>query len=232
MINSAALQYSQKELLDWHRLFSDTKARMRIAEIGQKPERRVLYINSETPQPDRNSGSIDALNLMRILHEFGYRVTFIPESNFAAQIPYTSDLEQMGIQCVYFPDYNSVSDVLNDLGSMLEIVVLCRANIADKYLKYFREREPQAKIVFNSVDLHHLRVARQAQITGDSALKCEAESLKVTELNAIRNADATIVLSTAEIDLLRKDVPDAPLYLVPLLRDIPDDRTTPPPRAA
>ena len=50
-------------------------------------EANALYVDADTPAPDQNAGSIHALNLMRLLRDFGFRIFFVPESNFAANTP-------------------------------------------------------------------------------------------------------------------------------------------------
>lgn len=189
---------------------------------------RVLYIDADTPQPDRNSGSIDAMNLMRLLKRFGARITFVPESNFAYRGPYTVALGKLGVQVAYHPKVRSVREVLEEAQGQFDLVFLCRAYIADRYLGLVREMAPRARIVFYTVDLHFLREEREAEMSGDPALIKAAAESKVRELTSIRSSDVTIVLSTYERDILLPDVPSTTqLRVLPLLRDIPPNLAAP-----
>jgi len=185
------------------------------------PRLRVLYIDADTPQPDRNSGSLDAVNLMRLLNRFGARITFVPESNFAHRGAYTEALGKLGVEVAYHPVVSSVREVLEREADAFNVVFLCRAYIADRYLAMVRELAPRARIVFYTVDLHFLREEREARIAGDAALLDAAAQSKARELASIRGSDLTIVLSTHEREMLAREVPEARVRVLPLLRDIP-----------
>jgi putative sugar O-methyltransferase len=185
-------------------------------------EPTVLYIDAETPMPDQNSGSIDAMNLMRMLLHFGFRVLFVPESNFAHRGKYTERLFELGVTALYATYFTSVRQVLEQFGRDLSLVVLCRAYIADKYIALVRELAPQARIVFNTVDLNFLRDQRAAALSGDPVALAAAEAQRDAEFNSIAAADGTIVLSRYERQLLATVLPKARVHLIPLIRDIPE----------
>lgn len=185
------------------------------------PPLRVLYIDADTPQPDRNSGSIDAINMMRLLKRFGARITFVPESNFAYRGAYTDALGKLGVRVAYHPHSSSVREVLEKARGGFDLVFLCRAYIADRYLAMVRELAPRARIVFYTVDLHFLREEREAALSGDPAQLAAAAQSRARELACIAGSDMTIVLSTHERDMLAEAVPQARVRVLPLLRDIP-----------
>lgn len=185
------------------------------------PRGRVLYIDAETPMPDRNSGSIDALNILRIFTDLGFRVTFIPESNFLHRGKYTEALQACGIEVVYHPYNSTVGEVLERGTREFDIVVLCRIYIAEKYVDRLRECAPHAKIVFNTVDLHFLRLMREADLLGNEELASSAKQVRISELDVIKKADVTIVLSSVEAELVEQELPGARVRVIPLLRQIP-----------
>lgn len=53
----------------------------------------ILIIDALTPMPDQDSGSIDMLNLIKILIDIGFRVHFVPVSGFSHSKEYTKDLQ-------------------------------------------------------------------------------------------------------------------------------------------
>jgi putative sugar O-methyltransferase len=187
----------------------------------------LLYIDADTPAPDQNSGSNDAINLMRMLDRSGFRVTFIPESNFAHRGKYTEQLQALGVHTLCLPTYGTVREVLMNIGRQLDVVFLCRADIMERHLATIRELAPQARVVFNTVDLHALRAKREAELsTKRGALKA-AQALWTSELASIAKADATIVLSSYEQHLLAKELPSANIHVIPLIRDIPSHLDAP-----
>lgn len=181
--------------------------------------KRLLYIDSDTPTPDQNAGSIEAVNLMRIFGAFGYRVTFIPESNFVHRGRYTEDLQRMGVRAIHFPFARTGREVLS--AATFDVVVPCRVWIAESYVPLARELAPDARIVFNTVDLHFLREQREAEVRNEPAALAKAAESKRNELAIIRACDVSIVLSTVERDILARDAPEARVHVLPLVRDIP-----------
>ena len=76
--------------------------------------------------------------------------------------------------------------------------------------------------IFNTVDLHFLRMQRQAEIEDSEPLRREAFRYKEIELALMKKADKTIILSEVESGLLLNEgVAEEKLYIVPLIREIP-----------
>jgi putative sugar O-methyltransferase len=191
--------------------------------------RRALYIDADTPAPDRNSGSMDALNLIKILDSMGFRVTFVPESNFAHRDRYTDDLQKIGVRALFSPLCSSVEQALAEAPEPFDLVVLCRGWIAERYVDVVRRLAPKAKIAFNTVDLHFLREQREAELNNDAAALAAAEGTKRTELSMIAACDATIVLSTFERDMLAREGRTGNVHVLPLLRAVPERLEAPGP---
>jgi glycosyltransferase involved in cell wall biosynthesis len=80
---------------------------------------------------------------------------------------------------------------------------------------------PRAKVIFNTVDLHYLREERRASTQTGIPRSSAARRMKQQELEVVRRADTTIVISPIERELLAKEVPAARLHVIPLLREIP-----------
>ena len=171
--------------------------------------------------PDHNAGSIESLNLMRMLQDFGFRVLFVPESNFAYRGTYTDDLLERGINALYADHFNNMEEVLGQFGRELTLVILCRTTIAGRYVDMVRRLAPQARIAFNTIDLHFLRERRAAELTGDRVALAAAETLRQSELATMKAVDATIVLSRHEQELLTRELPGAAIHVLPMVRDLP-----------
>ena len=186
------------------------------------PAGRVLYIDADTPTPDQNAGSAYTINIIRILNQFGFRVTFVPECNFIHRGKYTDTLQAMGVEAIYAPYFHNVRDLLIEKDGNFELVVLCRVEIAHRYLGLVRQLVPRARIVFNTVDLHFLREMREAELSDQPELLERARRTRHAEIGAIRKADATIVLTDQEADIVRREAPGALIHVIPLVPD-PDE---------
>ena len=180
----------------------------------------VLYVDAVTPEPDKDSGSVDSVNTMAILRGLGYRVHFVPGTNFAHWGKSTQDLQKMGVECIFHPYYSNMDMLLNERGNSFDYVVLSRAEVCDLFLKKIRKKCPDAKIIYNTVDMHFLRMEREAKQNKDSDMALAASTMKKKELGFIKNADATIVLSEYERGFLNKIHSIAPkLWTIPLVRN-------------
>jgi glycosyltransferase involved in cell wall biosynthesis/SAM-dependent methyltransferase len=106
---------------------------------------------------------------------------------------------------------------LQQHGSEYEVALLSRAPVAYHYLSAIRRYAPQAKIILNTMDLHYLREAREAELDGGAEKITKAKHMKERELDIIRQCDATIVLSAVEKELLQKDLPGVKIAAIPLI---------------
>jgi O-antigen biosynthesis protein len=82
-----------------------------------------------------------------------------------------------------------------------------------------RQLVPRARIVFNTVDLHFLRELRGAELLDKPELFARARSTQRAEIASIGKADATIVLTNEEADIIRHEAPCALIHVIPLVPD-------------
>jgi len=181
---------------------------------------RVLVLDHCTPTPNQDAGSIIVFNMGILLREMGFQVTFIPEDNFMYMPKDTAALQRSGIEVLYAPYYLSVEQHLKESGGRYDLVLLFRPGVVERHLNTIRKYCPQAKVIFHTVDLHYLRMSREADMLGREGKLREAREMKKKELEAIRSVDATIVTSTIEFELLRSEVSNKRLYVLPLIMDI------------
>lgn len=186
--------------------------------------RRVLVIDHCTPTPDQDAGSVTAFNLMLLLREMDFQVTFIPEDNLLYMRDYTTALQRAGIEVLYAPYLTDVGQHLKDCGERYDLALLFRPGVIQRHLTTVRKYCGNAKVLFETADLHYLRMYREAELLGDAAKKKAAEEMKVCELAAMNAVDSTIIRSSTELDLLRPLLPAAKLHVFPLIIDIPASR--------
>ncbi len=165
---------------------------------------RVLFIDACTPTPDQDSGSIDIYNLMKVFVGMGWAVTFIPEDNYAYMEKYTPMMQALGVQMLYHPHVKSVDQHISEFGKIYNLIMSFRPLVTAKHIDNIRSKCPHAKLVFNTVDLHFLRTEREAKLKGNTDLAKESQRLKKLELGLIKKADLTTVVSTTELDILKK----------------------------
>ncbi|WP_296806994.1 glycosyltransferase, partial [Thiocapsa sp.] len=175
--------------------------------------RRALVVDNYMVTPDRESGSVRMINLFRILQGLGFKVTFAA-ANLEAPEPYVADLQRIGVEVLYRPYVRRIRDHLASHGTGYDLVILSRADAAAATLDTARTHCTKARIVFDTVDLHFLRERRLAQLQGDRATLRVAERRKAQELDLMRRADLTFVVSEAERDILAAEAPDVQVHVV------------------
>ena len=182
--------------------------------------RRVLVIDHCTPTANQDAGSLITFNMMLLLREMNFQVTFIPENDFLYQPEYTTALQRAGIEVLYAPYVTSVKQHVEEFGGRYALVLLFRPIVFDRHFNSIRQYCPQAKVLFHTVDLHFLRMSRDATLQSDEAKHQAADDMKRLELSAICASHASIVVSTAELELLRPELPKAKLHVFPLIMDV------------
>jgi GT2 family glycosyltransferase len=192
----------------------------------RRATRRVLVIDHCTPTPNQDAGSVTVFNMMLLLREMNFQVTFIPEDNFLYMPEYTTALQRAGIEVLYAPYVTKVEQHLKEYGDRYDLAFLFRPCVVERNLKAIRKHCPRAKVLFHTVDLSFLRMSREAELHPNKTKQSAADEMKQRELAAIRASDASIVHSTAELELLLPELPDAKLYLYPLIMDVPGTKNT------
>ena len=172
----------------------------------------ALVIDNALPRPDHDAGSVATFEQMLLLRRLGYRVAFAAAGG-DQDLPAAKDaLRRNGIEVVAPPAYDSITAYLDAYGASLDLVQVYRHAYASMFFDRVRGLAPQAKLLFAPADLHHLRAARLAALTGEAAP--ELADLRAQELDCIRGSDATIITSDYEVALLRDEVPPGKLRLL------------------
>ena len=184
-----------------------------------RQQRQVLVVDVQTPHPDRDSASLRLFNLMRMLRDEGAHVVFLP-ADLRHEDGYTQALQQIGVEAWYAPHAGRVPAWLREHGPRFDHVLLCRHYVASEFLPLVRRFAPQARVLFDTVDLHYLRERRAAGLGGDPALLRAALRTRRLELDLVARSDVTLVVSEAERALLRVDAPHSEVEVLSNLHDV------------
>jgi GT2 family glycosyltransferase/SAM-dependent methyltransferase len=199
-----------REVLDADQFEPSESVLRRASDRNRGPH--VLVIDHRVPSPDRDSGSLRMWEMLRGLRALGCRVTFLPD-NHARWEPYTQRLQGEGVEVLYEP--LSVPAHLASIGERLALAIVSRPYVAPRYLHLLREYNPNARIVYDTVDLHYLRERRRAEIEGGPGAGGAAATWQEIELALVRSADVTAVVAEPERDEIRRLVPDADVVVLP-----------------
>lgn len=182
-------------------------------------QRQVLVLDEAVPHPDRDSASLRQFNLIRMLVEAGVHVVFVPTRREHGG-RHTEALQQLGVEVWYAPYLQGLGGWLREHGRRFEVVLLVRHHVAHACLPLLATLAPQARTVFDTVDLHYLRERRGAGIANDARLLREAERTRERELQVMARVGVTLLVSEAEQRQLREDAPQVRTELLSNLHDL------------
>jgi len=157
----------------------------------------ILFLDEHVPFDDRDAGSRRLALLLRLARAHGWSVVFGSLEN-RAYPPYSDRLRQAGIEVISGFGEDSLAG-LRARGSLFDCVWVSRAQVASDYLAAVRSSQPQARVVYDTVDLHFVRLSRQAKVQGRRTGHDDMERL---ELDAARRSDVTVVTSSHEVETL------------------------------
>ncbi|MFN3868385.1 MAG: glycosyltransferase, partial [Hyphomicrobiaceae bacterium] len=190
-------------------------------EKERDTKKRMLVIDACTPEPDKDAGSITAWEIMRSAQSLGYKVTFIPESNFTYLGRYSDDLARVGIEAIHYPFETTVQGHLEKRGGEYDAVLVFRGPLMAKYAEVIRRLAPRARLIFHTSDLHYLRAEREAELDGTRSLRAESlAKQKMQELAVIDAVDCTIVHSTHESEVLAREKVKSEVVVFPWIMDV------------
>ncbi len=185
----------------------------------------VLVVDAHILMPDQDCGSLRMMEVVRAIRGRGHHVSFIPDHPGPLG-RYLEELQCIGVEVIVPPHYGSLEEFLKERGRQFDLAILSRANVAATHMTAVRRFAPQAKVVFDTVDLHFLREERQAHVTQDEGLLAEISNRKQSELKLVGRADCTLVVSPIEKEILAEECPDCDVRVLPTIYPI-DERDRP-----
>lgn len=163
----------------------------------------LLMVDHYVPQYDKDAGSRTVFQYLRMFVNKGYHVKFIGD-NFYRHEPYTTTLQQMGIEVLYGSYYaGHWKEWVQENADFIDYVFLNRPHISVHYIDYIRVHT-KAKIIYYGHDLHFLREMRKYELTKDSKALEDSEDWKKKELELMRKADVVYYPSYVEVQEIAK----------------------------
>lgn len=190
-----------------------------VEKAIHRGQRHILVIDALMPDPSRDAGSLQVFNIMHLLREMGWRVTFMADNRIASPRDIRT-LGAIGVEVLCKPWSPPLATWLRHERDGLNAVMLCRHYVADPNLPLIRRMAPKARVLFDTEDLHFLRERRAAEHTGNSALIRQAAASQRREFALMRECHATFVVSAAELALLNRELPEANVLLLPNMHPV------------
>ncbi len=186
----------------------------------RSPGKHVLFIDSELPDPGRDSGSVDTINYVTWLCALGYTVHFLSTS-YGRERSSDRFVLSAGAKVLSIKNEHDVSKYLRDKGFDFDMFFLSRVHSGGRLFEECRRANPGACVVFNTVDLHFVREEREANIREDKEALFRSAMLRERELYVARQSDLTIVVSSMEKEVVESAAPGTNVNVMPLFRPLP-----------
>ncbi len=163
----------------------------------------ILVVDHYVPTFDRDAGSKTTFQYLKMFLKKGYVVKFLGD-NYLHEEPYSTTLQQMGIEILYGQEYvTGIWDWLDKNGNEITAAYLNRPHIATKYVDYIADHT-NMKIIFYGHDLHFLREFREYELTGDPVKKRDSDYWKSIEFTLMHKAAVSYYPSEVEIEAIHE----------------------------
>lgn len=213
----------------------DTKLRYQFS--NRKCGKRILIIDDLPPLPDRAAGSLRLYHTVRQMLALGYQVTYVHLTALGldeAAVKHMDEYRAQGVEFIWF-EYERWWELRNTphakpfverlIASLelpfrkFDLAYICFWHIAAHFIDLIRKVVPQLPIVVDSMDIHFLREARQAEILKDAALRAQSKETKKLELETYAKADAVTTVTENDRDFLRAELPEKAVLIMTDVHD-------------
>lgn len=173
----------------------------------------ILVVDHYVPTYDKDAGSKTTFQYLKMFLKKGYVVKFLGD-NFLHEEPYSTTLQQMGIEILYGPEYQSgIWDWIMKNKDEIDFAYLNRPHIATKYVDFLK-KNTDIKIIYYGHDLHFLREYREYELTGDIQKKRESDYWKSIEFSLMEKAAVSYYPSYVEEEAIHAVKPEIPVKAI------------------
>jgi glycosyltransferase involved in cell wall biosynthesis len=176
---------------------------------------RVVVFDERVPSPDRDAGSLRMLIILKTLSEWCH-VTFLPFSR-PLSFDYERALWKEGIETADAVDYRSVLK-----HPAVKAAIISRASMGSVFVHRLRRDNPNVGIIFDTVDIHFHRLQREYEVSGNTKIGQEAGQYRRLESKLARSSDVVWCASGEDKEVMRREVPEANVEVVPTIHELRD----------
>ena len=173
----------------------------------------ILVFCDVVPRPKEAAGFVRLLAILRFLTRMGpvRLVHLVPEADDLIKRP----LADLGVELVWMPTFREVFKK-----GRCDIAVLCYPLVANITFGKVRRWFPDAKIIFDTIDLHYIRYRREFELTGDPELDSLSRQFEKIERKIAQNADQVWCITNEEKEELLRIVPTAKIRVIPIIQKV------------
>ncbi|WP_282069580.1 glycosyltransferase [Olleya namhaensis] len=173
-------------------------------------KKNVLIIDEIIPEFNKDSGSRRLTEIIKLLLKNNVAVFLVADlKQYKYKSDYLKKFIDLGVN-VYQPSVDSRGKLVTKerfiqfIAPKTTIAWLHRPMIFNKFHALIKAANPNVRLVFDMVDFHYVRLLREYELSGNQALKIEAEKFLKIELENCKLADTVIAISKTDKQLLKQ----------------------------
>lgn len=201
---------------------------MVLKAADRQPGSWILVIDERVAGLE-GAGYTRMYQVLTLLKSGGHRITYMPVEH-EAWTPYVRRLRQVGID-VFTGSVADQLKFLEEVGHLVEFVVLSRPGVYRAYADIVRKHCPQARVCFDSEALWFMRSMRQASHISDPQRRSQILQRAVeefaTEQKAFLESDLILAVSDSDKKEITRFLPDARVEVIPNIHTIEADVSPP-----
>jgi glycosyltransferase involved in cell wall biosynthesis len=215
--------------------FAWVKPRMRPSDDAVPPaplsdrNRPILVVDWYAPLSDLQSSGLRLREILSLLRDLGYPVTLLCDQDerdttqlFGAigiDLPdRIHKLRRLGITSMI--GRKRAIQHLQLYGDRYHAAIVCYPELMLDYAPLIRAYAPQARLIYDTVDLHGLRFGRAAAMSGDPDVRLKANYYDRVEMVNFLTADAIVAITAPEGEVIRARCPSASVTIIPNIHRI------------
>ena len=184
-------------------------------------KKNILIVDSQIPTFDKDSASNRITEIAKFLAKY-YNVYLMDWRKTIPKVEskkYVRNLNDHNV-IVYTPFiaknglFRGKKFFMKNLMPKIDFVWCHRPEVFEYYLEFFRKNAPEAKIIYDMVDIHYLRMERGLEIKPDQKKLKEVNHYKYIETELSKRADKIAVISKTEKKIMNDFVDESKLFVV------------------
>ncbi|MGA1868907.1 MAG: glycosyltransferase [bacterium] len=178
-------------------------------------KKTILFIDHYVPFFDKDAGSKSTFQYIKLFIKNNFNVKFLGD-NFFQHEPYTSILQNLGVEVLYGQYYaKHWQEWLRENSQYIDYIYMHRPHISIKYID-FCKNHLHAKILYQCHDLHFLRKQREYEVNKNKKCLKEVQYWENLERELFGKADVALTFSADELEIIREKFPGTNCCQIPL----------------
>lgn len=167
-------------------------------------QKTILFIDDVIPMPDQDSGSNRIFKIMQLTQSLGFHVMFLP-ANGEKKPKYFEQMVLEGFEVIYrFPNRQGMIKILMERLHRIDMVWICKPHNNEAF-QFLFERKKDLRWIYDTIDLHFLRLQREGELSKDENIIQSANAVKQVEIEIAKHADVTIAITSDEQTILQNE---------------------------